>query len=280
MERNLGGGNHIQTSERVQERIASKGLHHCLIIGLCVVGTLYHQIAARKGSLHVPFLLAAAGTEISLIVRSYRTESLPVLLRVNQHGIVLRCPKIQHRRQNLVLHLNQLQGLICRRFRFSCHNGGHVSCKPDSSVNNIPVIGAWLRIGLSRLGKAKLRRILPGQHANHARHLLSLLCVDFLYQRVSVRASQRLHDQAVRGSHIVCVNRTSRHKSHGVLFHSRTGDKALFSQTLLLVLPHSFSKIRQSVFLFQIYCFLHEASPPFFVFLYSSQFLIARIWPA
>jgi len=83
MEGNLGRCGYNQSSVDIHIGESPEGLHHGLLICLCMVNTLNYMAAACKCGFQISGLILTAGTEIAHIVSANGTEGLPVLLRMN-----------------------------------------------------------------------------------------------------------------------------------------------------------------------------------------------------
>ena len=160
------------------------------------------------------------GTQVALVVGSHRAQGLPVVLRVHQNRVVLGGVEIHHRLQYLVLHLDELEGLVHALFVLTGHNGHHITHKTDVAVDDQSVTGACLREGLACLGVAGriLRHILPGEDGFNAGHLLGHGRVDRPDHGVCMRRAQQLDDQAVLRDHIIHINGLSGDQLHRILF--------------------------------------------------------------
>ena len=222
MKGHLGGGRHHQAAVGIHGSKGPESLHHSLLIGLGVVSLLNHMLTPGQYSLHVSVPVLAGCAEIAPVIRSHRAEALPVLLRMDQHRIILRRPEVQHRFQHLVVHTDSLQRLIHRFLRLSCHNSRRIPHKPYPLIQNQTVIGAGLRVGLPGHGKPLPRHILPGEHRGDSRNLLRRFFINLFYQGMGMRATQHFHHQTVLRGDVVGVHRFPRHQGHGVLLHHRT----------------------------------------------------------
>ena len=87
---------------------------------------------------------------------------------MHQNRVVLGGVEIHHRLQHLVLHLDELEGLVHALFVLTGHNGHHITHKTDVAVDDQSVTGACLREGLACLGVAGriLRDILQVKMAS------------------------------------------------------------------------------------------------------------------
>ena len=201
--------------------VGAEGLHHGLVAGGGVVDVVDDIVAVGQHLVHVPVRAHLAGAQVALVVGSHRAERAPVVLGVHQNRAVQGLMGIQHRLQHLVLHFDELQGLVGSRLVLSGHNGHGVPHKADPLIQNQPVVGRGLGVGLPRHGKALLGHILIGVHRHHPGHLLGHVGVDLLNQGVGVGASQHLHHQAVFGGHVVHIGGLAQQQGHGVLFPHR-----------------------------------------------------------
>ena len=201
----LGGTDDMEAAIGIHLRIGAEGLHHSLLAGLGVVDPLHHLVAAGQDLVHIPVLTGLAGTQVAAVVRTHRAQRLPVLLRVDQDQVVLGGVEVQHRLQDLVPDPDALQRPVHRRLVLAGHDGHRVPHEADPPVQNEPVIGGWLRIGLSRHGEPLLGHILVGEDGSNARDLLGVFGIDLLNEGVGVGAAQHLDHQAVPGGQVVQI---------------------------------------------------------------------------
>ena len=187
----------MQPPVGVHAGVGPEGLHHGLAVRLCVVGVLQHNVAVLHDRVHIPLAVLCRGAQISLVVRSHRAERLPVLLRMHKDLVILCRVHIQHRLQHFIFHLDELQGLVHSLLIFSRHNGHGISHKPQSPVQDQPVVGAGLGVGLAGHGKALVRHIFIGVNGLDAGHLHGDVRVDILHEGMGVRAVEHLHHQTV-----------------------------------------------------------------------------------
>jgi len=149
MERNLRRSNHIQSSEMVHGTEGSEGLHHALLVRLCMVNLIYSIFAGSKNCLDIAHFFMAFGSQVPLVICSYRKFRLPVLFRMNKHRIVLGSVKVQDRSFHTILDLDPLHGKVYCLLCLSGHNGHCVSHKAQVLIQDHSVIRTKLRIGLS-----------------------------------------------------------------------------------------------------------------------------------
>ena len=211
----------MQPSVPVQVGVGAEGLHHGLVHRPGVVGVVQDDVASRQHGLHVPVLLLAAGHQVAVIVPAHLTGREPVLLRVDQGGVVLGGAEIQHRLQHLVLHLDELHGLLGGLFGLGGNDGHRVPHEPQMPVQDQPVIGGGLRVGLARNGKAGGGHVLPGIDIHHPGDLFGNGGVDGLHKGVGVGAAQQLDHQGAFGGDVVGVHRLAQQKLQGVLLAHR-----------------------------------------------------------
>ena len=172
MERHLSRRYHIQSSIGVHICKCTECLHHSLLIRLCVIDAVNYMIAGCKHCFHIPVSAYVVGAEISLIIRTYLTETPPVLLRMYQDRIVLCRMEIQHRLQYLVFDLHQLHGLLHSLFRCAGYNRRRITHEPYSLIQDQAVIRACLRIGLSCKCKSFVWTVLVRQYTFDPRNRL------------------------------------------------------------------------------------------------------------
>ena len=218
MEHDLGGGHHVEPPVGVQGGIGSEGLHHGLLDSLGVVHPVDDDVAAGQHTLHVPAGVAAAGGEVAPVVAAHLADGVPVLLRVDQYGAVLGGPGVQHRLQDLVLHLDAPHGPEGGPLVLGGDNGHRVPGKAQMPVQDQPVVGGGLRVSLPGDGEAALGHVPPGVYRRHAGDLQRGGYVDVLHQGVGVGAAQQLDRQRPGGRDVAGVHRPAQQQRHGVLF--------------------------------------------------------------
>ena len=217
MEDDLGGGHHMEPPEGVQLRVGAEGLHHGLLAGLGVVHMVDDPVAVRKDRLHVTPGLAACGAEVSPVVGAHGKGRHPVVLGVHQDLAVLGGAEVQHRLQHLVFDLNKLQCSVHAGFVRAGHDSHRVSHIADPPVQDQPVIGRGLRVGLARISETVVGHILVCKNALDARHLHGHIGANIFNEGMGVGAAQQLHHQAVPGRHILHVGGLAQQQLHGVL---------------------------------------------------------------
>ena len=227
MEHDLGGAEHVQPPISVNGTIGAEGLHHSLLAGLGVIHPVDDHVTASQHSVDISAAALVVGAEVPLVVGPYRAQGLPVVLRVHQNRVVLGGVEVHHRLQHLVLHLDELEGLVHALFVLTGHNGHHITHETDVAVDDQSVTGACLREGLACLGVAGriLRDILPGEDGFNAGNLLGHGRVDRPDHGVCMRRAQQLDDQAVLRDHIIHIDRLAGDQLHGVLFAERFVDR-------------------------------------------------------
>jgi len=62
-----------------------------------MISTIQNNITGSKYCVHISILALIMCTEISLIVRTYRTKRFPVFFRMDKNRIVFRLMKIKER---------------------------------------------------------------------------------------------------------------------------------------------------------------------------------------
>ena len=112
----------------------------------------------------------------------------PVFLRVDKDGVIQRRVVVQHGGQDLIPDFDELHRLIDAFFILAGQNCDNVPRKADMAVDDKPVIGARLGVGLARLGVAAalLVHILPCVDRLDARHQQGTARVDFLHDSVGM----------------------------------------------------------------------------------------------
>ena len=220
MEYDLGGAEHVQASVGVDRAVGAEGLHHRLLAGLGVVHMVDDHIAGCKHGIDIAVSAFIMGTEVALVVGSHRAQTGPVVLRMHQNGVVLGSVIVQHCFQNLIFHLDELEGLVHALFVLTGHDGHHIAHKAHMAVNEQAVTRTGFRIGLARLRVARriLRHILPCEDRFDPGHFFCHSGVDGFDDGIRVRRAQQLHGQAVLRDHIIHINGLAGDQLHRILF--------------------------------------------------------------
>ena len=221
MEDDLGGGNDMEPPIGVHLGVGAEGLHHGLVAGGGVIDVVDDVVTVGQDIIHVSVGTHLAGAQVALVVCANRAQRAPVVLGMDQNGAVQSLVGVQHRLQHLVLHLDELEGLVGGGLILGGHDSHGIAHKADALVQNQPVIGRGFGVGLPRHGKALLGHIFIGVYRNHAGHLLGHVGVDLLNEGVGVGAAQHLHHQAVLGGYVIHIGGLAQQQGHGVLFPYR-----------------------------------------------------------
>ena len=178
------------------------------------------DIAPRQHRLNIARPALIVGAQVALVVGPDRCQRLPVFLRVDKDGVVQCRVVVQHSGQDLIPDLDELHRLIDAFFILAGQNCDNIPRKADMAVDDKPVIGARLGVGLARLGVAAalLVHILPCVDRLDARHQQGTARVDLLHDSVGMGGAQQLYDQAVLRDDIIHVDGLAGHKLHSVLF--------------------------------------------------------------
>ena len=220
MEYDLGGAEHVQASIGVDRAVGAEGLHHSLLTGLGVVHMVDDHIAGCKHCVDITGSAFIMGTEVAFVIGSHRAQTGPVVLRMHQNGVVLGSVIVQHCFQNLIFHLDELEGLIHALFVFAGYDGHHIAHKAHMAVDEQAVMRTGFRIGLAclRVARRILRHILPCKDCFDPGHFFCHSGVDGFDDGICVRRAQQLHSQAVLRDHIIHINRLSGDQLHRILF--------------------------------------------------------------
>ena len=226
MEYDLGGAEHVQASIGVDRAVGAEGLHHSLLAGLGVIYMVDDHIAGCEHCIDIAVSAFVMGAEIALVVGSHRAQTGPVVLRMHQNGVVLGSVIVQHCFQNLIFHLDELEGLVHALFVLTGHDGHHIAHKAHMAVNEQAVTRTGFRIGLARLRVARciLRHILPCEDRFDPGHFFCHSGVDGFDDGIRVRRAQQLYGQAVLRDHIVHIDGLAGDQLHGILFTERLID--------------------------------------------------------
>ncbi len=228
----------MQAAIAVHLRIGSEGLHHGLLESLCMVSMVNDHVTVGQDLLHVAVGLHIAGHQIAPVVTAHRAGRVPVLLGMDEDGVVQGLVHIQNGGQQLVFDFHQTHGLVGGLFVFRRNDGHRVPHKAQLPVQNQPVIGGGLRVGLARDGKAGFGHVLPGIDGHHAGDFQGDGGVDLLHQGAGMGAAQQFDHQGVPGDDVVGVDRLAQQKLHRVLFaHGMADILVIFSCHCALLSP-------------------------------------------
>ena len=170
VEGNLRRSDDLEPAVIVHLRERAKCLHHALLIGARRIDAVDDDVAFCKLRLDIPVRLHAVGDEISAVVRAaVRHECAPVRLGMQNGLVVHRLLRVKHGGQDLIGHADEPHGRQSLPLRLRRDDRNRIADTAQMPVENQPVVGAELRIGLPRQRKAPVRHILPGQHAGDTR---------------------------------------------------------------------------------------------------------------
>lgn len=97
------------------------------------------NIAVTEHGIDIALSVLLVRAEIAAVVRADGTLRLPVVLRVDEHGVIKRGAEIEHRLEHVVLDLYELHCLIDARLVPPGKNGDNVARKADMAVDHEPV---------------------------------------------------------------------------------------------------------------------------------------------
>ena len=226
MEDDLGGGDYHQPSVDILLAPGAEGFHHRLLVGLGVVGLVHLIGTCCIDRVRVAFLDTVARNEVAFVVGTDFTQCLPVLFRVDQHRVVFCGMEVQHRRQYLIIHLDQFDRLEGGFFRFSGDDRDRVADMPYLPVEDQPVIGRRFRVGLTGQREPSFRDVFPGINRFDSRYLFGNRSIDRTNPGMCMRRTEQLDDQAVFRRDIVGIDRLAGCQCLPVLFADTSADEA------------------------------------------------------
>ena len=208
----------MQPAVGVDRAECAERFHRCLLTGFRVVHAVNDNIAVTEHGIDIALSVLLVRAEIAAVVRADGTLRLPVVLRVDEHGVIERGAEIEHRLEHVVLDLYELHRLIDARLVPPGENGDNVARKADVAVDHEPVERARLRRGLPglRIAPGVLRHVLPRKHGFHARHAHGSLRVDLAHHGVCVRRAQKFYYKTVSRRDVLGIDWLPGHKLHGV----------------------------------------------------------------
>ena len=189
MKRDLSGRNHRQSLKMVHITVGTEGLHHGLLICLCVVNLIYCIRTFFQHGIHITHFFYIGGTEITLIISAGRDRHIPVILRVHQNGIILGCVDIQNRFLHTIFYLNAFQGFIYCLFCLTGYDGNRIPYKTHMLIYDITIPWTDLRRCLPGQSKSFVGNILIGQNTGNPLDLLCSLCLDLFHPGIGMRTS-------------------------------------------------------------------------------------------
>ena len=189
MERDLSGRNHRQSLKMVHITVGTEGLHHGLLICLCVVNLIYCIRTFFQHGIHITHFFYIGGTEITLIISAGRDRHIPVILRVHQNGIILGCVDIQNCFLHTIFYLNAFQGFIYCLFCLTGYDGNRIPYKTHMLIYDIAIPWTDLRRCLPGQGKSFVGNILIGQNTGNPLDLLCSICLDLFHPGIGMRTS-------------------------------------------------------------------------------------------
>ena len=236
VENDLRGRDHMQAPVAIQLGVRAEGLHHGLVEGLRVIGALQNDIAVGKHRLDVAVGVSGRAHEVAFVVSAQVAEHMPVVLGMHERGIVLGGAEVQHGIKHIVGHLDARKGCLGRLLALGRHDSHHIAHIAHMTIDNQAVVGACLRVGLSRVAEALPRHVFPGEHINHAGNLLRLRRVDILHDGVGMRAPQKLHHERV-GRNVLGERRLAQKELQRVLLADGLADRLVVGSIHMSSLP-------------------------------------------
>ena len=183
----------MQAPVSVQVRERAERLHHGLVERLRMVGAFQHDVAVGEHRVNVAGGIGGGAHQVARVVAAQIAEHFPVVLGMHQHRVVLRRAEIEHGLEHLVGDLDARKRRCGRLLVLGGDDGHHVADEAHVPIDDQPVVGAGLRIGLPGVAEARARDVFPGVDIDDAGNLLRLGCVDGRNDSVGVRAAQKLH---------------------------------------------------------------------------------------
>ena len=191
--------------------------------------TLYHNIAVSKAFFHIPFLdlvkrriialkPASRGQTVVLVMKAFGLNIVffAVHLRRSWLNSVLH---VKNRRQNLILYLDQLQGLLRDlggNGRHRCHG---ITGKTHMLIHNRPV---------SRHTCFPCRGVFIGHHGFYSRQSLCRGSINGNDLPVRIGTVENLRDTSVVELNIITVNGFSCYNGPAILTAADFSDMAVF----------------------------------------------------
>ena len=136
----------MQPAVGVDRAERAERFHRRLLAGFRVVYAVNDNITVTEHGIDIALPVLLVRAEIAAVVRADGTLRLPVVLRMDEHGVIERGAEIEHRLEHVVLDLYKLHRLIDASLVPSGENGDNVAREADVAVDHEPVERARLAV--------------------------------------------------------------------------------------------------------------------------------------
>ena len=160
------------------------------------IGALVNGVGFLEARLHAADLAVNVDVHVGLGPHPARLAAAVVQHR---RGGFHRLLRIEHRRQELVVHFDQPARFLGGAFGFGDDRGETLAHEAHDVVENVRVVGVDEVILVQRGGVQPARNVFPGVHAGHTGHGQRLVLADRRDARVRVRRAQDFEVQRAFG---------------------------------------------------------------------------------
>ena len=200
VEGHLGAGADDQPVVLVPPAHHHVGLDAGLLHLVDPVLALVDEVGIGQGRVHVPVLHVDVDGDVALgVVDVHRVRLVVDHRRAGLHGLL----RVEDRGQHLVLHFDELQGLLHQLRRLGRHDGHPVPHVADLAVQAHLVVGGRVGVALAAAGVDDPLHVLVGEHRVDAGQGLGLGGVDGDDAGVGVGAGEEAAVEHARQLHIV-----------------------------------------------------------------------------
>ena len=228
----------MQAPVAVELGVGAEGLHHCLVVGLGVVGAFHNHIAIGQHGLDVAAFVGRGAHEVARIVAAQIAQHAPVVFGMHEHRVVFGGAEVQNGFEYVVGNLDALERLIGGCFIFGSDDCHHVAYEANVAIDDEAVVGARFGVGLARVRKALVRHVFPREYVNHAGDLFRLRGVDSLDDSIGVRASQQLYHERIAHD-IFGIQGLAQQLLHRVFLADRLAHRLVLGSIHGWPLPHA-----------------------------------------
>jgi len=155
---------------------------------------LVHSVGRREGVRHAAHLTV----DIDVYVAALGAAVLMQDGRTRLH----RRGGLEHRRQDLVAHLDQPAGALGGGFSLGDHRGHALAGEAHHIIEDVGVVGINEMVLVGGGAVEPARNVLPGEDVDHARHRPRFFLIDGDDARMRVRRAQHLEMQDALDRHV------------------------------------------------------------------------------
>ena len=224
MEGHLRGAHHGHAAKGVGVGKGAERLHHGLLRGLRAVGALDHHVGGGKGGIQVAVDALAVRHEVARGVAGLVAAGRPVVLVVDDGGVVERLLHVDDGGQLLVGDLHGLHARGGRGLGLGHDHGHLVAHVAHVPIEKDGVVGARLGEGLAGKREAVVRHVVRVKDRDDAGNLERAALVDVRDDGVGVAAAHELHHEGALGREVGGVDGRAGQKRPGVLLRHGARD--------------------------------------------------------